>query len=108
MGCVVTLSTICPLIPVILGLTTPAVSVGFKRKFPLPSCTMEAHVLKSMSRSTDCPAATWIGPPITCPGGIFKPVFASLLKSSVCGPLPFTTQLKTSPSEEQALGDGTG
>src|SRR2546428_337551 len=98
MGCDVTLSTICPLIPVLLGLTTPAVRAGFKRKSPLPSLRMEAHVLKSMFRSTDCPAATWIGPPTICPGGTFKPVFASLLKSSVCAvPLVSMTQLKTSP-----------
>ena len=98
MGCDVTLSTICPLIPVMFVLTTPAVSVGFKRKSPLPSLRMEAHVLKSMFRSTDCPAATWIGPPTICPGGTFKPVFASLLKSSVCAvPLVSMTQLKTSP-----------
>ncbi len=44
-----------------------------------------------------------------CPGGIFKPVFASLLKSSVCVTLLLsTTQLKTLPSEEQLLVDGTG
>src|SRR5260370_37761622 len=67
---------------------------------------MEAQVLKSMFRYTDCPAATWIGPPMICPGGIFKPVFASLLKSSVCVPVLSTTQLKTFPREEHALLEG--
>src|SRR5260370_9911589 len=84
--------------PVLLELTTPAVSAGFKRKSPLPSIRMEAQVLKSMFRSTDCPAAPWIGPPIICPGGIFRPLFASLLRFGVCAaPVVSTTQFKTSP-----------
>ena len=41
-----------------------------------------------------------------CPGGIFSPVLASLLKSNMCKPLLSLTQLKTFPNEAQALADG--
>jgi len=39
-------------IPVLFALTCPAVSVGFKRNWPLPSATIEAQALKSMFKST--------------------------------------------------------
>ncbi len=105
-GVLVTASITWPLTPELFALTCPAVSAGFKRKVPLPSRMIDAHALKSMLRSTDCPAPTVIGPPTICPGGIFKPVFASLLSSSSCTELSLnTTQLK--PLLAQAFEDGT-
>ncbi len=35
-GCIVTVSTTCPLMPVLFVLTCPAVSTGFSRNCPLP------------------------------------------------------------------------
>jgi hypothetical protein len=68
----------CQLMPVLFVLTCPAVSTGFSRNGPLPCSIMEAQALKSIFRSTSFPAATVIGPPTTCPGGIFSPVLAGL------------------------------
>src|SRR5262249_61328356 len=95
-----------PPMPELFALTSPAVSVGFKRKVPFPSRTIEAQALKSILRSTDCPAATLIGPPTICPGGIFKPVLASLLNASSWTELSLsTTQLN--PFPVHAFDEGT-
>src|SRR5947207_14943535 len=64
--------------PVVFVLTTPAVRVGLSRSLPLPSRMIEAQALKSILMSTVWPSPTWMGPPTTCPGGIFRPVLAWL------------------------------
>src|SRR5580693_6464226 len=106
MGCEVTLSTTWPEIPVVFVLTTPAVRVGLSRNLPLPSSMIEAQALKSTLMSTDWPATTWMGPPTTCPGGIFRPVLAWLESwSSEVLLLLVTTQLNTWPRVAQAFGE---
>src|SRR5437660_3647536 len=56
-------------------------------------------MIRPPPRSTLFPYTTLFRSSIICPGGILSPVFASLLKSSVCVPLLSTTQLKTRSEE---------
>src|SRR5258708_32118163 len=87
MGCVVALSTILPLMEEEVRLTSPECSTGLRRNCPLPSETMEAHALKSISKSSVCPAAAVNCPPAIWPDGILMPVCDSLESRRGCGVL---------------------
>src|SRR5258708_32156010 len=94
MGCVVALSTILPLMEEEVRLTSPECSTGLRRNCPLPSETMEAHALKSISKSSVCPAATVNCPPAIWPDGILMPVFDSLDSRRGCGVLALVVNIQ--------------